>query len=91
MRACPKRQYSALAQLVEQMTVNHWVAGSSPAGGAKYSKKASALAEAFLFSAEPISEQFRPLPRSAGAIQAHIFYSTASGAEPATILTKMSA
>ena len=26
---------SALAQLVEQMTVNHWVAGSSPAGGAK--------------------------------------------------------
>ena len=25
---------SALAQLVEQMTVNHWVAGSSPAGGA---------------------------------------------------------
>ena len=26
--------YSALAQLVEQMTVNHWVAGSSPAGGA---------------------------------------------------------
>ena len=29
---------SALAQLVEQMTVNHWVAGSSPAGGAKYEK-----------------------------------------------------
>ena len=28
--------YSALAQLVEQMTVNHWVAGSSPAGGATY-------------------------------------------------------
>ena len=26
--------HSALAQLVEQMTVNHWVAGSSPAGGA---------------------------------------------------------
>ena len=26
---------SALAQSVEQMTVNHWVAGSSPAGGAK--------------------------------------------------------
>ncbi len=25
---------SALAQLVEQMTVNHWVAGSSPASGA---------------------------------------------------------
>ena len=30
--------HSALAQLVEQMTVNHWVAGSSPAGGAKYIK-----------------------------------------------------
>ncbi len=29
------RFVSALAQLVEQMTVNHWVAGSSPAGGAK--------------------------------------------------------
>ena len=29
------RPSSALAQLVEQMTVNHWVAGSSPAGGAK--------------------------------------------------------
>ena len=29
---------SALAQLVEQMTVNHWVAGSSPAGGAKHEK-----------------------------------------------------
>ena len=25
---------SDLAQLVEQMTVNHWVAGSSPAVGA---------------------------------------------------------
>ncbi len=30
---------SALAQSVEQMTVNHWVAGSSPAGGAKISNK----------------------------------------------------
>ena len=29
-----REHYSALAQLVEQMTVNHWVAGSSPAGGA---------------------------------------------------------
>jgi hypothetical protein len=27
--------YSPLAQSVEQMTVNHWVAGSSPAGGAR--------------------------------------------------------
>ena len=28
------RVYSLIAQLVEQMTVNHWVAGSSPARGA---------------------------------------------------------
>ncbi len=28
------RAYSPLAQSVEQVTVNHWVAGSSPAGGA---------------------------------------------------------
>ena len=33
---------SALAQLVEQMTVNHWVAGSSPAGGAKQIKPRTA-------------------------------------------------
>ena len=45
MRACLKRQYSALAQLVEQMTVNHWVAGSSPAGGAKYIAKAPVLVQ----------------------------------------------
>jgi hypothetical protein len=39
MRALPKgSQDSALAQSVEQMTVNHWVAGSSPAGGAKILK-----------------------------------------------------
>jgi hypothetical protein len=29
------RVYSSLAQLVEQLTVNQFVAGSSPAGGAK--------------------------------------------------------
>ena len=34
--------HSALAQLVEQMTVNHWVAGSSPAGGAKFRKPRTA-------------------------------------------------
>ena len=28
------RSNSPIAQLVEQMTVNHWVAGSSPARGA---------------------------------------------------------
>ena len=32
MRAVEK--HSLIAQLVEQMTVNHWVAGSSPAQGA---------------------------------------------------------
>jgi hypothetical protein len=30
--------YSLIAQLVEQMTVNHWVAGSSPARGANILK-----------------------------------------------------
>ena len=35
MRGIKTLHDSALAQLVEQMTVNHWVAGSSPAGGAK--------------------------------------------------------
>lgn len=40
MRASVKF-HSALAQLVEQMTVNHWVAGSSPAGGAKQEKGSS--------------------------------------------------
>ena len=29
-----------MAQLVEQMTVNHWVAGSSPAIPAKYASVA---------------------------------------------------
>jgi hypothetical protein len=38
MRGTKTLHDSALAQLVEQMTVNHWVAGSSPAGGAKYQK-----------------------------------------------------
>ena len=27
---------SSIAQLVEQMTVNHWVPGSSPGRGAKF-------------------------------------------------------
>ena len=30
------RLQSPVAQLVEQMTVNHWVAGSSPARGANF-------------------------------------------------------
>ena len=39
-----KNKYSFIAQSVERMTVNHDVAGSSPAGGAKkekYAKRAS--------------------------------------------------
>ena len=43
------RDLSALAQLVEQMTVNHWVAGSSPAGGAKY-KKGCVICSLFCFN-----------------------------------------
>jgi hypothetical protein len=30
--------HSSLAQLVEQMTVNHWVPGSSPGGRANFLK-----------------------------------------------------
>ena len=33
-RNCANLSYSSLAQSVERMTVNHDVAGSSPAGGA---------------------------------------------------------
>ena len=38
-------QYSSLAQSVERMTVNHDVAGSSPAGGAN--EKPEAIASGF--------------------------------------------
>ena len=41
--------HSALAQLVEQMTVNHWVAGSSPAGGAKHEKGLAKASPFFMF------------------------------------------
>ena len=34
---------SPIAQLVEQMTVNHWVRGSSPRRGANYSPLYSGL------------------------------------------------
>ena len=37
-RKVTKIKYSSLAQSVERMTVNHDVAGSSPAGGAKREK-----------------------------------------------------
>ena len=40
--------YSSLAQSVERMTVNHDVAGSSPAGGAK--QKQTAFAVCFCFT-----------------------------------------
>ena len=42
--------YSALAQLVEQLTVNQRVAGSSPAGGANFSPRPLGQRGAFLVS-----------------------------------------
>ena len=45
-------KYSSLAQLAERMTVNHDVAGSSPAGGAKQnplSKEGGFLFVLFIF------------------------------------------
>ena len=44
------RAYSALAQLVEQLTVNQRVAGSSPAGGANFSPRSMGQEESFLVS-----------------------------------------
>ena len=48
MRANKTLHNSDLAQLVEQMTVNHWVAGSSPAVGA-ISNKGSHSCDPLLF------------------------------------------
>ena len=42
-------EHSSLAQLAERMTVNHDVAGSSPAGGAKKEESAFALSSFFTF------------------------------------------
>ena len=42
--------YSALAQLVEQLTVNQRVAGSSPAGGANFSPRSLGQGDTFLVS-----------------------------------------
>ena len=42
--------YSALAQLVEQLTVNQRVAGSSPAGGANSSPRSMGQGGSFLVS-----------------------------------------
>lgn len=44
----PPRNYSSLVQSVERRTVNPYVAGSSPAGGAKFKKK-DVLGRLFLF------------------------------------------
>ena len=46
---------SALAQSVEQMTVNHWVAGSSPAGGAKFNEEGCMNMRPFLCVLETYS------------------------------------
>ena len=46
--------YSSLAQSVERMTVNHDVAGSSPAGGAK--KKSSIDANQYCFLSSPTGD-----------------------------------
>ena len=48
---------SALAQLVEQLTVNQWVAGSSPAGGAKF-LKAARCAAFFMAGLEYLTDRF---------------------------------
>ncbi len=47
IRPAFKQSNSSLAQLVERRTVNPQVAGSSPAGGAKF-RKAASLDAAFL-------------------------------------------
>ena len=52
MRATKTLHNSDLAQLVEQMTVNHWVAGSSPAVGA-ISDKGSHICGPLLFLQVP--------------------------------------
>src|SRR5690606_17070564 len=44
---CTGSHRSALAQSVEQMTVNHWVAGSSPAGGARIKRERPHINAAF--------------------------------------------
>ncbi len=51
---------SPIAQLVEQMTVNHWVAGSSPAWGASQISQLASLLRS------P-----NPLKSNLGAKQAH--------------------
>ena len=45
----PSPPYSSLAQSVERMTVNHDVAGSSPAGGAKKEAERYCAPFSFLF------------------------------------------
>ncbi len=58
------KMYSDVAQLVEQMTVNHWVAGSSPAVGARFTQKKApgALFLVNLFSRAPQANLFAEEP-----------------------------
>ena len=76
--------HSALAQSVEQMTVNHWVAGSSPAGGAKFEKPDSKESGFFGFQSP---KNFPPqLPihprRHVNSIEFTLFDTCAEGATP---------
>jgi len=42
--------HALLAQLVEQLTLNQWVAGSNPAGGTTSIKKSHAIAWLFILN-----------------------------------------
>ena len=48
---------SPIAQLVEQMTVNHWVAGSSPAWGANKIKHIAGLEGLKIKNCEKLAQQ----------------------------------
>ena len=58
IRPAFKQSNSSLAQLVERRTVNPQVAGSSPAGGAKFRKAASLDAAFFVTFFYPILQTF---------------------------------
>ena len=69
--------YSALAQLVEQLTVNQRVAGSSPAGGAIFSQVLQTVSDAmgpiaywFLGDTRGIAHPDRQTKQSAGRVGA---------------------
>jgi hypothetical protein len=46
------KDFSPVAQSVEQVTVNHWVGGSSPSGGAIICEIRLAVWRAFSFSVD---------------------------------------